>query len=411
MSEQIRVTTGQHTGQYASRRPRRHFRIGFAAGTCFGLALACLAQVIPAEAAKRSLDRQTFDRALTSVLDRHVDPTDEHRVLTTALKAAVANLDRHSSYVTRAERQATKTKGTTGFSGMFVHFDRPRPQVAATVEVAAIYPNTPAARAGLRPGDHILEINGQSTAYLSTHSDVERALAGRPGSVIRVVAQRPGQAANQVTFALAGADRATVTGKLHSEGPRTLGVITIHAFRPGTGEQFRSQLAALERKAGGHLDGVLLDLRNNPGGEVSEAVIVADTFLSKGLIVRTRGRHGRILREERARLDGTDSRTPVVILQNRFSASASELLAAALQDHKRARVVGERSFGKGTIQQVEGLPDGSLLTLTVARYYSPKDRRIDGRGVDPDVAVATAEAPGATDPWLVAGLKTLAKTP
>ncbi|MCA9682230.1 MAG: hypothetical protein KC457_08545, partial [Myxococcales bacterium] len=154
----------------------------------------------------------------------------------------------------------------------------------------------------------------------------------------------------------------------------------------------KRELADLRRQAGKEgLDGVILDVRGNPGGEVDEAVVIADLFVNKGVLVRTRGRGGTILREETATEAGTDIATPVIVLQDRRSASASELLAVALQDSGRARVVGERSYGKGTVQEVIGIADGSLLTLTVARYYSPEDRSIDGRGVDPDVLIKDPE--------------------
>lgn len=404
------MTIGQQTGQNASRtsRPQRlRGALTLALGACLGTALTLLAQGSPAQAGKASLDRQTFDRAMSTILDRHVDPVDEQLILSAALKAAVSGLDRHSSYVTRPERQALKTRGTTGFSGMFVHFDRPDPTTGASVVVRAVYPDTPAAQAGIQPGDTILSIDGTDVAFLSSHGEVERALAGRPGSTKHLVTRKPGKAASQVDYTLTGAGRTTVAGELRQVDGRKLGIITIRAFRPGTGEQFKHQLAELKSRAGGALDGLLIDLRNNPGGEVDEAAIIADTFLTTGLIVRTRGRAGRVLREERAHKDGTDTTTPIVVVQNRFSASASELLTVALKDHKRARIIGETSFGKGTIQQVEGLPDGSLLTLTVARYYSPSDHRIDGHGVDPDVAIAQAEAPGPNDPWLQRGVQEL----
>jgi carboxyl-terminal processing protease len=155
--------------------------------------------------------------------------------------------------------------------------------------------------------------------------------------------------------------------------------------------------------------GIILDLRGNPGGDVPEAVMIADMFIPEGVLVRTRGRGGQILREERAHPAGSDSALPLVVLQDQRSASASELLAVALQDHGRARVVGERSFGKGTVQDVIGLHDGSLLTLTIARYFSPKDRLIDGNGVEPDVRVALPPGEtGGADAGLQAALGELA---
>lgn len=387
---------------------RRGLRVGLAIGLCLGVGLAALASMVspaPANARHVGLERKAFDQALTTLLDQHVDPTDEHEILTAALKAAVSTLDRHSTYVSHAERQQTKAKGTNGSSGMFVNFKRPAANLAATVRVSAVDPDSPAARAGVQAGDQLLTINGHDTAFLSSHSEVERELAGRPGTRLQLVVAKPAKAAEQVTLELAPTSPTSVTGRLLTTGNEQVAVITIRAFRPGTGEQFKRQLQTLTTKAGGALAGIVLDLRNNPGGEVSEAVIIADAFISKGLIVRTRGRSGRIMREEQAHATATDTQTPIVVVQNRFSASASELLTIALQDHGRAKVIGEKSFGKGTIQQVQGLPDGSLLTLTIARYYSPRDHRIDGRGVTPDVLAA--EQPGKPDAWLTQAISML----
>jgi carboxyl-terminal processing protease len=179
-----------------------------------------------------------------------------------------------------------------------------------------------------------------------------------------------------------------VSSRLSDHDGHAIGVIEIHEFRSGTGERVKRALAELRTQAGPDaMVGLVLDLRGNPGGQVDEAVIVADLFIAEGVLMRTRGRGGVILREEFATAAGTDRDAPLVVLQDRRSASAAELLAVALQDHGRAKILGEPSFGKGTVQEVIGIPDGSLLTLTVARYYSPKDRKIDGRGVEPDVSL------------------------
>ena len=154
--------------------------------------------------------------------------------------------------------------------------------------------------------------------------------------------------------------------------------------------------------------------RANVRRDVPEAVMIADMFLAEGVLVRTRGRGGQILREERAHPDGSDCDMPLVVLQDHGSASASELLAVALQDHGRARVVGERSYGKGTVQDVIGMHDGSQLTLTIARYFSPKDRLIDGNGVEPDVPLPAGGSAGigaTTDSGLELALAELVRGP
>jgi carboxyl-terminal processing protease len=179
-----------------------------------------------------------------------------------------------------------------------------------------------------------------------------------------------------------------VSSELLEQTGQVIAKNEIRGFRRGTGELVKRELADLRRSAGDRpIAGVILDVRGNPGGEVTEAVLVADLFIEEGVLTRTRGRGGVILREELATAAGTDKQTPLVVLQDRRSASAAELLAVALQDSGRAKVIGERSFGKGTVQEVIGIPDGSLLTLTVARYFSPSDRLIDGHGVDPDVVL------------------------
>jgi carboxyl-terminal processing protease len=188
-----------------------------------------------------------------------------------------------------------------------------------------------------------------------------------------------------------------VSSRLLDHDGHAIGVIEIHEFRSGTGERVKRALAELrseaETKNSAALVGLILDLRGNPGGQVDEAVLVADLFIAEGVLVRTRGRGGVILREEFATAAGSDRDTPLLVLQDRRSASAAELLAVALQDHGRAQILGEPSFGKGTVQEVIGIPDGSLLTLTVARYYSPKDRKIDGGGVKPDITLERIDGP------------------
>ncbi len=271
-------------------------------------------------------------------------------------------------------------------------------------------PESPAARANLHPGDRILNISGHQTAFMLSQAEVETLLVGRDGETIELTVQRrSAPAPTNVPLVLSGLPKSAVEAHLVTSAGRKYAHVRVHAFRSGTAEALKRTLKDLHRASGDGPAGIILDVRGNPGGEVSEAVMIADMFLSEGVVVRTRGRGGQILREERARPAGSDTTLPLVVLQDRRSASASELLAIALQDHGRARIVGERSFGKGTVQEIIGLGDGSQLTLTIARYFSPKDHLIDGHGVTPDVPVVLDPlgSPG-EDQGLAAALAALA---
>ncbi len=331
------------------------------------------------------LERKEFHATLDVVLDRYVEPVDTPEVMARGLKHMVSGLDPYSHYLTAAERaRAQKLQHQGAEAGLVtaLHHDGR----GAKLEIIAVHPGSPAAKLGLGAGDRIVEIRGEPAEHMLSNVEAQLLLGGAPGERIELVLER-GAGPEQLQIELAKPDAASlVSFALLEESGQAIGMIEIHGFRSGTGERVKRALAELRRSAGTRgLAGVILDVRGNPGGEVTEAVLVADLFVEEGVLTRTRGRGGVILREELATAAGTDNEIPLVVLQDRRSASAAELLAVALQGNGRAKVVGERSFGKGTVQEVIGIPDGSLLTLTVARYFSPSDRLIDGRGVDPDI--------------------------
>lgn len=366
----------------------------------------------PAQAGSRSLTRAGFDAALQTVLDRYVDPVESSPVLSETLKRVVSGLDAYSHYQTADERQALRQRSKGGTTGMAVSLHRGEDRKPAWLEVSAVLPASPAEKAGLQPGDRVLAIRGQEVAFMLSQAEVEALLAGADGETLDLAVQRRNDPAPiAVQLALTGHPKNLVEATLVDHAGKKFAHMRVRAFRAGTGDLFKRSLKELRRSAGSTpLAGVVVDVRGNPGGDVPEAVMIADMFVPSGVLVRTRGRGGQILREERAHPAATDDTVPLVVLQDRRSASASELLAVALQDHNRARVVGEKSFGKGTVQDVIGMSDGSLLTLTIARYFSPKDRLIDGQGVVPDVAVdLTPTAPGGPDAGLQAALDQLAR--
>jgi len=196
---------------------------------------------------------------------------------------------------------------------------------------------------------------------------------------------------------------------LEAPGAPVIGYIAISSFQERTDQELGSALGDLRRAAKTHglerPSGLVLDLRDNPGGLLDEGVKVADRFLSSGLIVSTEGRNPKNVEREQAHEDGTEPAYPVVVLVNGYTASASEIVAGALQDHKRAVIVGERSFGKGSVQTLYGLDDGAGLKLTIARYFTPSGRSIQGSGIVPDVSVRATARPlaGPRGPARVAG--------
>jgi carboxyl-terminal processing protease len=357
-----------------------------------------------AEAGRTSFDREAFHQALDAVLDRYVEPVDGSALLARGLKHIVAELDGYSHFLTADERKALRARADDGTAGVIVHLHVAPGGSDRLLEVVGVLPGSAAEQAGLAPGDHILEIDGVEVVRLLSQIEAEAELAGEVGDTLALRVQRGhGARPERLDLVLGEAPRELLFGELvavtSSDGkPGKAAVIELRGFRKGVGEAFKQRLEQLRRSAGpAGLAAVVLDLRGNPGGEVDEALVVADLFVADGILTRTRGRGGRILREELAHDAGTDSDTPLVVLQDRHTASAAELLTAALRDNARAKSVGERSYGKGTVQEIMGMPDGSVLKLTIARYFSPKDTAIDGVGVVPDVELSIVQRTRAID--------------
>jgi carboxyl-terminal processing protease len=245
-------------------------------------------------------------------------------------------------------------------------------------------PDTPASRGGLKKGDRIVAVDGKPLKGRG-QDEPTAPLKGKPGTNVTVDVQREGwDKPRSFTLTREIIRVRAVEFALLEKG---LGYVRIKAFQERTDQELQDALEALQKQSGGRLDGLVLDLRNNPGGLLDQSVRVADLFLENGVIVSTVGRGGRKLEEETARQSGTFSEFPIVCLVNGGSASASEIVAGALQDHDRALILGTRSYGKGSVQSVIPLEDGSGLKLTIARYYTPSGRSIQNSGITPDVVV------------------------
>jgi C-terminal peptidase prc len=242
--------------------------------------------------------------------------------------------------------------------------------------------STPAARAGLLTGDQLLKIDDQPTRGMT---DYVQRMRGKKGTQVTLGVLRKGWSAPRALVLLREVIKIrSVESFLLEPG---YGVVKIKQFTDNVDREVDAALAAMERESGGQLSGLVLDMRNNPGGLLDQAVRVADAFIESGLIVRTEGRSGRILDEERAHQRGTRSNFPIICLVNGGSASAAEIVAGALQDHGRALVMGTQTFGKGSVQTIIEMEDGSALKLTIARYFTPLGRSIQEKGITPDVVV------------------------
>jgi carboxyl-terminal processing protease len=382
----------------------RSLTIGLLLGSTLASVAFCAKPVGAAPDA--GLRRATFDAVVDTVLDRYVEPVDRSALLGRALKHMVAGLDPYSYYLTADERRSLRARLKGGRSGLTLFMRGATPETR-TVEVLGVVPDSPAAAAGVSVGDKVLRIEGRDVKFFLSQAEAEAQLSGDVGDRVVLSVQSPqAPGPRDVALVLTAGATTGVQARLTTTPRGPVAVLRIDSFRTGTGARVRDELARL-RRAAGTLTGVVLDLRGNPGGELDEALVVLELFVAQGVLTRTRGRGGRILREERAHAPGSDTTTPVVVLQDRHTASAAELVAAALRSHGRARLVGERSFGKGSVQEVIGLEDGSLLTLSIARYFSPDDEVIDKVGVVPHDAIALRDDDEAG--WLNAAMQALAE--
>jgi carboxyl-terminal processing protease len=323
-----------------------------------------------------------FARALSHIEAVHVEEPDQDELIYGAIDGMVSTLDPHSTFMNPEEYRILTSDTQGQFGGIGVEID----VRDGWLTIHGVFEGGPADRAGMRPGDRFLTIAGRRARDMPV-SDAVQVMRGEPGTSVEVTVRREGE---EEAIAL------TLTREIiHVEAvearilPDRIVHLQLKAFQGTTTDEMRRALdAAVERTArNGGVRGVLLDMRRNPGGLLDEAVRVSDEFLESGVIVSTRGRGGTLLSEARAHRAGTRPNWPMVELVDNFTASAAEIVAGALRDHGRAIVVGSRTWGKGSVQNVIELPDGSALKLTVARYYTPSGRSIQAEGIAPDVEI------------------------
>jgi carboxyl-terminal processing protease len=324
---------------------------------------------------------ELFTDVLTIIRKSYVEETSSRELIYGAIKGMLATLDPHSSFLTPEMYQDMKDDTHGEFGGLGIEITK---KDGVLVVVAPIE-DTPAFAAGIKAGDQIVKIDDQITKDLEIMEAV-RLLRGAKGESVVITIMRDGFAAQQDFEIVRDIIQIhSVKSKLLQPG---FAYARLSQFQARTGPDLKEQLADLRNKNGAEFKGVILDLRNNPGGLLEQAVAVSDLFLSEGLIVYTEGREPGSQVEFRAQGDGTEADYPLVVLINGGSASASEIVAGALQDHGRAVVLGEPSFGKGSVQSIIPMGDQSGLRLTTARYFTPAGTSIQARGIIPDIEVA-----------------------
>ncbi len=352
-------------------------------------AVALVAVLIPAAVERPRADEgdvydklKLFAEVFSRVRADYVEEVDDEVLIEAAIRGMLTHLDPHSSYLSAKnfKEMQVETKGEFGGLGIEVTMEN------GVVKVVAPIDDTPASRAGVEAGDYITHLDGEPVLGLTLSEAVEK-MRGPLNTELRVSIRRGDQDPFDVTLVR---DKITVSSVRSRSEEGGIGYIRITRFNEQTSPGLELAVEKLKNELGDELIGFVLDLRNNPGGLLREAINVSDAFLERGEIVSTRGRElDDATRENATSGDITDA-LPLVVLINGGSASASEIVAGALQDHRRAIVMGTPSFGKGSVQTVMPLPGSSAMRLTTARYYTPSGRSIQARGIDPDILVEQA---------------------
>jgi carboxyl-terminal processing protease len=316
-----------------------------------------------------------FDRVRAD----YVEVPDEKKMIESAINGMLTSLDPHSSYMDASafDDMTTKTRGEFGGLGIEVTMEN------GLVKVVAPYDGTPAAKAGIQANDLIAKIDSTEVQGLTLNEAVDK-MRGAVGSPVNLLIVRQGKEPFDVKIVRDVIKVESV--KFNMEGD-TVGYIRMSSFTEQSDVGLTKAIAELDKKANGKLKGYVLDLRNNPGGLLLQAVSVSDAFLEKGEVVSTRGRNAEDVERHNAQKGDLTAGKPVVVLINGGSASASEIVAGALQDHKRATIIGTRSFGKGSVQTIIPLGNEGAIRLTTQRYYTPSGRSIQAKGIDADIVI------------------------
>jgi carboxyl-terminal processing protease len=327
-----------------------------------------------------------FSDVIDLIEKNYVDPVDSKELINKAIQGMVHSLDPHSSFLPpdAFNELQIDTRGEFGGIGIVITFQKGALTVISPIE------GTPAHKAGIKAGDIIVKINDETTKDLMLWEAVKK-MRGPKNTTVRITIQREGfQGSREFTLVRDIIPIESIKSVVLK--PR-YGYIRISNFNESTAKDLKSGLDSLESAPGGGLKGLVLDLRDNPGGLLNQAIEVADLFIDDGILVSIKGRLQKHTKVYNAHSEGPQRRYPIVVLINEGSASASEIVAGALQDHKKAVIMGTTSFGKGSVQTVEALRDGYGLKYTIAKYYTPSGRSIHGQGIVPNIVVKSTSSP------------------
>jgi carboxyl-terminal processing protease len=362
----------------------RHTLPVLAVGLLLGSLLGTGQDVLAQRDGESSLpleDLRTFTEIFAKIKNDYVETVEDKDLLQNAIRGMLSGLDPHSSYLLPEDYRQLQ-QGTSGeFGGLGIEVG----MEDGFVKVIAPIDDTPASRAGIEAGDLVIRLDDTPVKGM-TLAEAVKIMRGKPGSKIVLTVVRDGRDAPfKVTIVRDVIKVRSVKSRVLEEG---YGYVRITQFQTRTGENLREAIGKLREESGGNLDGLVLDLRNNPGGVLSAAVSVSDAFLTDGIIVYTDGRLDDAKLKFNAKPTDVLDGAPIVVLVNGGSASASEIVAGALQDHRRAIIMGEKTFGKGSVQTILPMENGSALKLTTARYYTPSGISIQAEGITPDIEVA-----------------------
>ena len=326
---------------------------------------------------------ELFGAAYQVIKQDYVEETTDRKLVENAINGMLSSLDPHSGFMNQSDYAdlEEQTKGEFGGLGMEVSSDNGLVRVTSPID------DTPAYKAGIQAGDYITHIDGESVIG-QTLNDAVKKLRGKPGTKVTVTISRKDKEPFDIKMT-----RAVIKVKpIKYEAKDDIGYIRVTAFNESTTQMLHEAVKNLTREIGkDKIIGFIIDVRNNPGGLLNEAIGVVDTFISKGEIVSTRSRDPKENLQFFAETPDMTNGKPLVVMINEGSASASEIVAGALQDHHRALVVGLKSFGKGSVQTIKEIPGFGGIKITTARYYTPSGRSIQAKGIEPDVVIPRAK--------------------